>query len=206
MTKFFYIYLISIAVLLIQTSEALAHAHHSEASSRGTLNGQSIYNLKTIWTNQEGRPQSLEQLRGHNVILLMAYTSCEHACPLLIEDAKLIEQKLGQLGFRNFSFVLCSFDSVRDTPVQLKAFALKRHLDPSRWTLLNGNTKAVRELAAVLGVKYSKDSYGDFDHSNIIHLINSEGVVVHQQIGLNQKSDELLTSVKKLEESQAVSH
>jgi protein SCO1/2 len=36
----------------------------------------------------------------------------------------------------------------------------------------------------VLGVKYKKDAAGLFSHSNLITILNREGEIVHQRIGL----------------------
>jgi protein SCO1/2 len=56
----------------------------------------------------------------------------------------------------------------------------------------------VLELAALLGVKYKQDARGQFSHSNIITVLNSEGQVVHQQIGLNQDINETVSAVQNL--------
>jgi protein SCO1/2 len=53
------------------------------------------------------------------------------------------------------------------------------------------------EMAALLGIRYKKLPDGEFAHSNVITLLNPEGEIVHQQIGLGQErtaasSDKLL--------------
>jgi protein SCO1/2 len=50
--------------------------------------------------------------------------------------------------------------------------------------LLRGDDGAVRELAALLGVKFKEEAAGQFAHSNIISILNAEGEVVHQRAGL----------------------
>ena len=74
-------------------------------------------------------------------------------------------------------------------PEALKKFASARDLDPSRWRLYHGDRAAVRELAMVLGIRYKKDARGDFDHSNVISILDREGVIRHQQVGLGQEPD-----------------
>jgi protein SCO1/2 len=65
--------------------------------------------------------------------------------------------------------------------------------------LFHGGANSVRELAAVLGLRYKQDENGDFDHSNVIFLLDKDGVVRSQQLGLKgdahdfeQKALELL--------------
>ena len=81
-------------------------------------------------------------------------------------------------------FLLVSFDSERDTPAVLREFAQKNELDLSRWTLLTGSEPDVRELAAVLGVKYKRSQQIGFSHSNLITVLDTEGRVIHRQSGL----------------------
>ena len=80
-------------------------------------------------------------------------------------------------------FVLVSFDVVRDTPAALARYRAQRQLD-SQWYLLHGDDDAVRELAALLGVKYKQEADGAFSHSNILTILNPAGEIVHQRAGL----------------------
>jgi protein SCO1/2 len=42
----------------------------------------------------------------------------------------------------------------------------------------------------VLGIRYKRDARGDFDHSNVISVLDREGVIRHQQLGLGQDPTE----------------
>ena len=90
-----------------------------------------------------------------------------------------------------------SIDTQRDTPSELAAFREKRQLARERWTLLRGGADDVRELAALLGVNYVEDSRGQFAHSNIITLLNSEGEVAFQHAGLKQDPATLIAAIEK---------
>jgi protein SCO1 len=50
--------------------------------------------------------------------------------------------------------------------------------------LLHGDEESVREIAALLGVKYKQEADGSFAHSNLVTILNSEGEIVHQRAGL----------------------
>lgn len=172
---------------------AMAHEglHDSAEISMKPISGESIYNLKTKWTSMDGVSVSLSELRGHPVVAAMGYTSCESACPIIVEDMKRIEISLPERVQSAVTFVFFSFDSARDTPERLKKFAAIHKLNLKQWRLFKGSPRAVRELAAVLGISYQKDSHGNFDHSNLISLIDSDGVLKFQQAGLRQDAKEL---------------
>ena len=57
-----------------------------------------------------------------------------------------------------------------DTPERLKAYAEDHGLDPAHWTLYHGDEKAVRELAAALGVRYRRDASGGFITPQSFHF------------------------------------
>ncbi len=169
------------------TEITIAHEGHPSNNKIKPMMSESIFNLKSEWTTQEGQLIAIKDFRGKPTIVAMIYTSCEQACPLIIEDLRKIENALSKKS-ASIPFLLFSFDTIKDTPLKLKIFAQSRKLDLNHWTLFNGSKNAVRELAAVLGIRYKKNENGDFDHSNVITLIDAEGLIVEQQIGLNQEA------------------
>lgn len=153
---------------------------------RPALSGQSIYHVRGRWTAADGTRVELGSLRGKPVALAMVYTTCTTACPLTIADLKRIEAALSPEVLSRVWLALFSFDSERDRPDVLKAFAESRGLDPARYRLHHGDRAAVRALAMALGVRYKRDARGDFDHSNVIVILDSEGVIRHRQVGLGK--------------------
>lgn len=164
----------------------------------GTVSDNSIYQLSSVWKNQDGHNLILKSFRGKPVILTMFYSSCTYACPLLVNDMQRIEKSLPANKNNNYRFVLVSIDPERDTPAKLKAYAQDHNLDLSRWTLLSGKNDDVMELAALIGFKYKKDDNGNFSHSNVITLLNEKGEILHQQTGLNQDITESVNQLKNL--------
>lgn len=163
-----------------------------------TIMSESIYNLKSEWTTQANHLIAIKHFRGKPCIVAMIYTSCDQACPLIIEDLRKIENALSKKTSTRIPFLLFSFDTLKDTPLKLKAFAQSRKLDLNHWTFFNGNKNSVRELAAVLGIRYKQSPNGDFDHSNVITLIDAEGLIIKQQIGLNQEPQPIVDKALKL--------
>lgn len=162
----------------------------------GELPDTSIYQLDANWTNQDGKQVKLTSFRGQKVIAAMIFTTCEYACPMLMADLKAIESRL-DAGGPEPRFLLVSFDTEKDLPPVLKDYAGEQELDPKRWTLLHGAAGDVRELAAVLGIKYKKSAAVGFSHSNVITLLDADGRVAHQQKGLGGAPTEILAALRK---------
>ncbi len=174
------------------------HHHKEEDQQIKERTDYSIYNLQATWLTQYNKELRLNDLKGKVQVMAMFYSSCEYVCPRIVADMKRIESEIGQDHRDKFGFVLVSIDPKRDTPQKLKAFAIERNLDPKRWLLLHGNENDILELSALLGVKYKRVSETDFAHSNLITVLNSEGEIVHQQIGLGTKHTETIAAINKL--------
>ena len=167
-----------------------AHTHGVSGSldvdRPAPLSGASIYQADSEWKDVDAKPVRLASLRGRPVALAMVYTSCTTACPLILAHMKLVESALSPAARARVWFALASFDSERDRPEVLKTFAAAHELDPSRWRLYHGDRAAVRELALLLGNRNQRNARGDFDHSNVVTLLDREGVIRHQLVGLGR--------------------
>ena len=157
----------------------------------------SLYQLDAAFTDDQGRTFRLGELRGRPVVLTMFFASCGYACPLLVTDMHAIRAQLPAEIRDRAAFVLVSFDPARDTPAALATYRAQRALD-GQWTLLHGDDGAVRELAALLGVKYKQEADGMFAHSNLITVLNAQGEVVHQRTGLKGGLEETAAAVAKV--------
>lgn len=139
----------------------------------------SIYALPVALVDQRGAAVDLGVGEGHPVLVAMFYGSCTTACPMIVAKIRTIESGLSEAERADLRVVLVSFDPARDTPAALAKLASTHGLD-DRWSLLTGDDDAVREVSAVLGVKYKRRQNGDFDHSSPIALLDRQGAVVHR--------------------------
>lgn len=139
----------------------------------------SVYQVESAWQNQAAEEMQLAALAGRVQVVALTYTSCEMSCPVIVAAMKSISEKVKGIGF-----ALISIDPERDTPATLNTYATKMNLDPSMWNLLQGNPDDVREMAALLGVRYKKMEDGDFAHSNILTVLDENGIILHQQNGM----------------------
>lgn len=144
----------------------------------------SIYNLPSVWTNQNKQKIELKELKGNVLVMVMIYTSCQAACPRLVADMRAIEKQIPEAQKNKMKFVLISIDPQTDTPERLKKFAIENKMDSGQWIFLRGSTDDTREFAAVLAVNYKEISPLNFSHSNIISVFNQQGELVHQKEGL----------------------
>jgi len=169
-----------------QQADACCRATPADAAP---FSAKSLYQTDVAFTDDAGRAFPLGELRGRPVVLTMFFASCGYACPLLVTDMEALRARLPADIRDRAAFVLVSFDVARDTPAALAQYRVQRRLD-DRWVLLHGNDDAVRELAALLGVKYRREADGSFSHSNLITVLNAGGEIVHQRTGLKGGLDE----------------
>lgn len=144
----------------------------------------SLHDLPSVWTTQDKQQVKLSDFHKKATVMAMIFTNCQSACPRITADIQRVEAAIPADKRDDVSFVLVSMDPERDNPEQLKKFAEEHKLNLKNWTLLTGKQADVDDLAGVLNVRISKQADGSFDHSNIIHILNSKGNIVSQQIGL----------------------
>ncbi|MFT3792030.1 MAG: SCO family protein [Rudaea sp.] len=167
-----------VAITILVSSHAAANA----STDLDPLPGDSIYRLDLALVDQDGHGLTLAERRGSPVLVAMFYTSCPYMCPLIVEAIKRTEHALDDASRTRLRAVLVSFDSVRDTPVALKATAAERHIDLSHWTLARTDPAGVRRLAAVLDVQYRALPDGGFNHSGVVTLLDAQGrIAAHRQ-------------------------
>jgi protein SCO1 len=179
------------AVLLAIGEPPAIAQHQHEAPPAASPRSDSIYELPASLVDQDGRTVGLDVFRGHPVLISMFYTTCPDACPLLIANLKRIERELSPATRADLRILLVSLDPEHDTPEALQALARAHDLDASRWRLVRAHEDTVREVAAVLGIRYRRLPEGGFNHSSVITLLDPSGVVLTRAEGVGQPLDVL---------------
>jgi protein SCO1/2 len=199
--KIFFASIIS-ALLFINCSDTNSKsafegtAPKHETAPVGTISSQSVYMLPDTFQTQDNKNVTLASFAGKPTLVGMIFTNCTYACPRLTADMKAIEQQLKEKN-GEINYLLVSFDSQRDGPAQLKKFAENLGLDKN-WTLLHGSEDAVRTLSVLLNVQFEKDGEGNFSHSNIISVLDKDGVLVYQKEGLEAEHEQTVSTVSQL--------
>lgn len=175
---------------------AAAQEHRHEAMEAAPPRGDSVYALSASLVDQRGRTVGLDLFRGHPVLVSMFYASCPDACPLLIADLQRMERELPPRIKGDLRIVLVSLDPERDTPDALQALARARQVDESRWRLLRAPAETVRDIAALLGVKYRRLPDGSFNHSSVITLLDPDGAIVVRDDAIGGPHEALLRGLR----------
>lgn len=170
----------------------------AKAEAPAAFTDKSIYQADSAWMTDQRKHIKLGALAGRPQVVAMFFARCPFACPIIVNDMKRIEAALPAEVSDRIGFTLVSFDARRDTPSALAEYRRTRDLPVKSWTLLCGRADDVLELAALLGVRFKEDANGQFTHSNIITILNAQGEIVHQQIGLNQDIHETVRLLQQL--------
>ncbi len=157
----------------------------------------SLYQLTVPLIAQDGHAAALDLYRGHPVLISMFYASCTAICPTLIEHIKVLEQSIPDKQRAKSRVLMVSLDPARDTPAALAALAKKHQVDLARWTFARASASDVRALAAALGIQYRQLPNGDFDHSTIISLLDSEGRIVARNTSLATTDADLASPLQR---------
>lgn len=150
------------------------------------LPDDSVYHAGSAWTTQDDRRINLTDLRGTVQVVSFVYTYCEHTCPTIVARLKQIEDGLPSEVRTRVHFALVSLDPDRDQPEVLRAYMREKKLDERSWTMLNGEPGDVRELSALFGVRYRPMGTSDIAHSNMISVLDADGVIRYQTKGLSE--------------------
>ncbi len=164
--------------------------------NNSAANGQSIFAVSDTFQTQNKRNLLLSSLSGKPTVIGMIFTRCGAACPKITADMKNIGEKLNA-NREKVNFVLVSFDTERDNAGQLQMFANEMGLDKD-WLLLHGSEEAVRTLSVLLNVQYEKDAEGNFSHSNVISVLDKNGVLAFQKEGLDPDQKEMTGKIEEL--------
>jgi protein SCO1/2 len=185
-------------VLLAGPVVAHDHGQPPEATRpHHSARGDSLYLLDASFLDQHERRVRLDVARGHPVIITMMYASCSDTCPLLIADIRRIEAALPAPIREDVHVVLVSLDPRRDTPERLRALADLHRLDDRRWHVLAGSDDAVRDVAAVLGVRYRQLPSGVINHSSVLTLLERDGVVAARIEDAGQSVSPIVDRLRK---------
>lgn len=173
------------------------HAHQDlplEDISSAAATTTSVYLTEGDWKDQHGNAFSLNDLQGRKQVVAFVYTNCKHACPVMVQTMKRIQNKLTPEDRAKTEFLLISFDPERDTPDILNHFAQDYNLD-DKWRLLNGSDEDVRMLANTMNIRYQPSEGGHFAHSNAVSVLDENGVMIEQAVGTTDGEDKIVAAI-----------
>lgn len=149
-------------------------------------------------TTQDNARLSLRDLRGKVVAVTFIYTSCADTCPLLTAKLAGLQAKLGADFGPKVFFASVTVDPERDTPEVLKQYARAHGANPAGWAFLTGTPAEIQTIARGYGISTKKSPRGDVDHTFLTSLIDHDGVLRVQYLGVRFDPGELLADVRRL--------
>ncbi|MCQ4166620.1 SCO family protein [Tahibacter harae] len=167
------------------------------ACAAGALPGDSLYHFDARFSDQNGHEFTLRERRGKAQIVTLFYTSCRYVCPLIIDSAKNVEQALTPAQRERLAFLIVSLDPDRDDTAALHSVVDKRRLDPARWTLARTDKQSLRQLAALIDIRYRELADGEFNHTSALVLVDAEGRIAGRSDGLEGGLDAGFVGVVK---------
>jgi protein SCO1/2 len=149
-------------------------------------------------TTQDNARLSLRDLRGKVVAVTFIYASCADTCPLLTAKLAGLQAKLGTDFGPKVSFASITVDPERDTPEVLKRYAQAHGAKPAGWAFLTGTPVEIGDVEKKYGIFAKKNPRGDVDHTFLTSLIDRDGVLRVQYLGVRFDPGELLADVRSL--------
>jgi protein SCO1/2 len=169
--------------------------HHEPLPAAEPLPNTSLYQLKAKLTDQHGTPLTLDAFRGRPVLVAMFYSSCTTICPMLISELQRVEALVPAELRAQVRVLLVSLDPERDTVERLAELATRHGVDGKRWHFARTSAGSVREIAALLGVRYRVLSNGEIGHSALITLLDRDGVIVTRVEGVASDAKAIAAAV-----------
>jgi protein SCO1/2 len=154
------------------------------------------------FTNQDGQPIGLKDLKGKVFVAEYFFTTCQTICPRMNDQMQRIQQAFkDETNFKILSFTV---NPEVDTVEQLKRYAQEHQAIAGKWHFLTGEKiklyEAARKYFFLLKkseVENQGDVGSDFIHTNNFVLIDREQRIRGYYDGTNPKEvDKLIRDAK----------
>jgi protein SCO1/2 len=184
-----------LVVLAVVAVPVRVPAHKAKADARLTKIGPAP---DFTLTTHPGARLALRDLRGKVVAVTFIYTTCSDTCPLLTEKLARLQGRLGADFGRRVFFASVTVDPERDTPEALNRYAAAHGAHSAGWVFLTGTPAEIRDVERQYGVFSRKNPRGDVDHTFLTSLIDGDGVLRVQYLGVRFDPSEMLRDLKSL--------
>ncbi|MBN8251677.1 SCO family protein [Priestia flexa] len=154
-----------------------------------------------IYTNQENKEVSLDNLKGKVWVSNFIFTNCETVCPPMTAHMAKLQKMVKEEGL-DANFISFSVDPENDSPDKLKEFAAKFNADLSNWHFLTGYAQQEIEKFALdqfKAVVKKPENDPQVIHATTFYLIDKEGTVMKSYSGVGDTPyDEIIKDMKTL--------
>jgi cytochrome oxidase Cu insertion factor (SCO1/SenC/PrrC family) len=132
-----------------------------------------------VFTDQNGAPFKLSDLRGKVAFVLFGFTNCPDVCPVSMERLRELHDS-GLLGGEDVAYVMISVDGDRDTPAAMKAFLAKYSSDFIGLTAEPARVRPIAEQFSATffqGSRHGHNGGYNVTHSPQIFVLDAAGRV-----------------------------
>lgn len=143
----------------------------------------------------DGRTVSLQGLAGKTLLVDFVFTRCPGPCPSLTSSHVAVQRALPPEVRARTHFVSISIDPERDTPEDMRAYALARGADLSDWSFLTGPPDETFEVMRAYGIGTRPGGEGEIEHVLATFLIDPHGRIVKRYIGLDHDPQEVVADL-----------
>ncbi len=140
---------------------------------------------------QDGTQVTLAQFRGKAVALTFIFASCSSTCPILTAKMATVQDHLGSDFGSRVIFLSITVDPEHDSLEVLKRYAETFGANPAGWKFLTGSPHTIQAIERRYGVFAARAPSGDVDHTNLISVVDSRGMMRVQYLGVRFDPDEL---------------
>lgn len=159
------------------------------------LPSQSVFNSEISVTGQTGAALHLSDNQGRMQLVAFVYTHCTSVCPVIMADLMRLDAQMSPALRSKTLITLISLDPAMDTPEVMQAFLTEHGIKDRRWRFVRSSPDDLQELALLFDMRYRRDEK-EIAHSNMLSLLDANGVLLHQRRG-NTNLDELLNIMNK---------
>jgi protein SCO1/2 len=182
-------------VLALVTGASRAPADEAQGDGRLSRIGPAP---EFVLMTQDGTRLALRGLRGKVVAVTFIYTGCADTCPLLTAKMAALQARLGADFGSGVFFASITVDPERDTPEVLRRYGQAHGANPAGWAFLTGAPVEIQDVERRYGVYAKKGPRGDVDHTFLTSLIDRDGILRVQYLGVRFDPDEMLGDLKSL--------
>ena len=113
-------------------------------------------------------------------------------------EARRTRKRLGKDSGAKVAFVAITVDPERDTPEVLRSYAQAHGANAAGWAFLTGTPAEIQDVTRRYGVFARKTSRGDVDHTFLTSLVDRDGALRVQYMGVRFDPDEMLRDLRAL--------
>lgn len=135
------------------------------------------------FTDSNGKPVRLADLRGKPLVVSFIYTGCFSVCPTTTQVlARAVKEAERTLGPGTFRVASIGFNLPFDDPGSMRTFQKKFGLSSPNWLFLTPEAEKLEALTKDFGFRYEATAAG-FDHLLQVSILDAEGRVYRQVYG-----------------------